>query len=86
MAFKNDLKRAEIGFAEASGRTVERHASRTTFISSLGAPEVDPEPLNISAHPKLAWITLGESRNFGLFEPRSESSGDIRHSEREAKE
>ncbi len=65
--FKRDLERAEIAFEDDQGRTVDRHALRTTFISWLGQYGVDPRAQIRLARHAPRGITLRSYQDFSVF-------------------
>ena len=66
--FKRDLGRARIPFEDDSGRTVDRHAMRTTFVSWLGLYGVDPRAQIILARHSPTGVTLRSYQDFSLFD------------------
>ena len=70
--FKRDLDRAKIPFADEHGRTVDRHALRTTFISWLGACGVDPRAQIKLARHVPRGITFRNYQDFGVFDLSAE--------------
>ncbi|NOT00223.1 MAG: site-specific integrase [Phycisphaerales bacterium] len=69
---KDDLKRAGIAFCDDNGRTVDRHALRTTFVSWLGQRGVDPRAQITLARHAPTGITLRHYQDFTLFDLRAE--------------
>lgn len=67
---KEDLKRANISVADEKGRTLDRHALRTTFVSWLGEFGVDPrEQVALARHSLEAQsITLRAYQDFSRFD------------------
>ncbi len=70
--FKRDLERAGVPFEDERGRTVDRHAMRTTFISWLGVFGADPHAQVILARHAPQGVTLRNYQDFGLFDLWSE--------------
>ncbi len=66
--FKRDLVRAGIPFEDQQGRTVDRHALRTTFISWLGQYGVDPRAQLVLARHAPQGVTLKNYQDFGVFD------------------
>ncbi len=66
--FKRDLERAGIPFADDDGRTVDRHALRTTFISWLGQYGVDPRAQVMLARHAPQGVMLRNYQDFGVFD------------------
>ncbi len=66
--FKRDLDRAGIPFEDDQGRTVDRHALRTTFISWLGLYGVDPRAQIVLARHAPQGITLKHYQDFSLLD------------------
>ena len=66
--FKRDLGRAGIPFEDDQGRTVDRHALRTTFISWLGFYGVDPRAQVMLARHTPQGITFKHYQDFSLFD------------------
>ena len=63
-----DLDRVGIPFADDQGRTIGRHALRTTFVSWLGACGVDPRAQIALARHAPTGVTLRHYQGFGLFD------------------
>ncbi len=59
ITFLSDLKRAKIPVADAEGRTLDRHALRTTFVSWLGQLGVDIRVARLLARHKPRDLTTG---------------------------
>jgi len=70
--FKLDLRRARIPFEDVQGRTVDRHAMRTTFVSWLGLYGVDPRAQIMLARHSPQGITMRHYQDFSLFDLWSE--------------
>lgn len=70
--FKADLARSGIPFADEDGRTVDRHALQTTFISWLGECGVDPRVQAQLARHTPQGVTLKHSQDYSLFDPWAE--------------
>ena len=70
--FKRDLERAGIPFQDDRGRTVDRHALRTTFISWLGLCGVDPRAQIILARHAPQGVTLRHYQDFSILDLWSE--------------
>ena len=66
--WKRDLERAGIDFEDDRGRTVDRHAARTTFISWLGLCGVDPRAQIKLARHAPTGVTFKHYQDFGVFE------------------
>ncbi len=66
--FKLGLQRARIPFADTQGRTVDRHALRTTFISWLGLYGVDPRAQIVLARHAPQGVTLKHYQDFTVFD------------------
>lgn len=66
--FKRDLDRAGIPFADDQGRTVDRHALRTTFISWLGQFGVDSRAQIRLARHAPQGITLKHYQDFSVLD------------------
>jgi len=67
-----DLERAGIDFADEDGRTVDRHAFRTAFVSWLGASGVDPRAQIKLARHAPQGVTMRHYQDFGLFDLHAE--------------
>jgi len=65
---KSDLERAGIEFRDPRGRTVDRHALRTTFITWLGLFGVDPRAQIRLARHAPTGITLKHYQDFDGFD------------------
>ncbi len=66
--FKRDLERAGIPLADELGRTLDRHALRTTFVSWLGRYGVDPRAQIMLARHTPQGVTLRNYQDFRLFD------------------
>ena len=66
--FKRDLERAGIPIQDERGRSVDRHALRTTFISWLGQFGVDPRAQLALARHAPQGVTLRNYQDFGVFD------------------
>lgn len=65
---QGDLDRAGITFEDDRGRTIDRHALRTTFISWLGQYGVDPRAQVMLARHAPQGVTLRNYQDFGVFD------------------
>jgi len=63
-----DIDRAGIPLADDRGRTIDRHALRTTFISWLGLYGVDPRAQIALARHAPVGITLRNYQDFSVFD------------------
>ena len=70
--FKRDLDRASIPFEDGQGRTIDRHALKTTFVSWLGLYGVDHRAQGLLARHAPQGITLKHYQDFSLFDLWSE--------------
>ena len=66
--YTGDIERAGIPFADDKGRTIDRHALRTTFVSWLGLYGVDPRAQVALARHAPTGITLRHYQDFSLFD------------------
>lgn len=66
--FHRDCTKAGIADADDDGRTVDRHALRTTFVSSLGACGVDSRAQIMPARHSPQGVTLGHDQDSGLLD------------------
>ena len=69
--FKRDLERAGIPFEDDEGRTVDRHALRTTFVSWLGGAGVDLRVAQRLARHTDPKLTAGTYQDVRLLDTRS---------------
>ena len=69
--FKRDLKRAGIPFSDDCGRTVDRHALRTTFVSWLGQRGVDPRVAQLLARHSDIRLTTKTYQDPRLLDARA---------------
>ena len=63
-----DLDRAGIPFTDDQGRTIDRDALRTTFVSWLGVSGVDPRAQIALARHAPTGVTLRHYQDFSLFD------------------
>jgi len=63
-----DLQRAGIPVADEQGRSIDRHALRTTYISWLGVSGVDPRAQIALARHAPTGVTLRHYQDFQLFD------------------
>ena len=68
--FKADLARAGIPLKDATGRTIDRHALRTTFVSWLGAAGVDIRVAQRLARHTSVNLTAGVYQDTRLLDTR----------------
>ncbi len=66
--FKAHLELADIPFEDGRGRTVDRHALRTTFISWLGLSAVDPRAQIVLARHAPKGVTFKSYMDFSLID------------------
>jgi len=65
---KRDLDRAAIPFADENGRTVDRHAFKTTFVSWLAANGVSETAMSRLAQHSPKGVTERHYQDFGVFD------------------
>jgi len=66
--FKLDLARAKMPVSDERGRTLDRHALRTTFVSWLGLHGVDPRAQIALARHSSTGVTLRHYQDFWVFD------------------